>query len=151
MCFSRGHLITFYYHNSIITINDWTNLLAFLSNTHADSFSPTIWVSYYTVALWLLQVAVPLRVLWGYSTATAWAVHVASSLSAFCHSGALHTGAETKLPSGFPIRIQCGLAWPPHGTQTARIALLDWISHTVSEHCHAVQHAARTVIKAVWW
>ena len=32
---------------------------------------PVTWVSYYAVLLWLLQVVVPLRVLWEYSDATA--------------------------------------------------------------------------------
>ena len=59
------------------------------------------------------------------------------------HNRALHTDTET----GFtgcrsPIRIWCGLTWAPHGTQTKRIALLDCISCTVPEHCHAAQHAA---------
>ena len=42
--------------------------------TQPDSSWPATWVSYYPVPLWLLQVAVPLRVLQGYSAATACAV-----------------------------------------------------------------------------
>ena len=43
--------------------------------------------------------------------------------------GDLQTGTETGFTgSRSPIRIQCGLAWAPHGTQTTRIALLDWVS-----------------------
>ena len=45
-------------------------------NVHDDVYSswPATWVSYYAVPLWLLQVGVPLKVLWGYSDATAYAV-----------------------------------------------------------------------------
>ena len=42
--------------------------------THPNSSWPATWVSYFSVSLRLLQVRVPLRVLWGYSAATAWAV-----------------------------------------------------------------------------
>ena len=37
----------------------------------SDSSWPVSWVSYYAVSLWLLQVALLLRVLWRYSAATA--------------------------------------------------------------------------------
>ena len=53
----------------------------------------------------------------------------------FGDSEALHTGTESRFTgSGSLMRIQCGLVWAPHGTQTTRIALLDWISHTVPQH-----------------
>ena len=41
---------------------------------HPDSSWPATRVSYNAVLIWLLQVRVPLRVLWGYFTATGWAV-----------------------------------------------------------------------------
>ena len=47
---------------------------------------------------------------------------------------------------GFPIRIQCGLTWASHSTQTTCIAVLDWLSLTVLEHCHTV----RIQIEVVW-
>ena len=46
-------------------------LLALEVIIHPDSSWPATWVSYYAVLLWLLQVAVLLRVLWGHSAATA--------------------------------------------------------------------------------
>ena len=46
----------------------------FLVDTYPDSSWLASCVSYYAVPLWLLQVAVPLRVLRGYSDATACAV-----------------------------------------------------------------------------
>ena len=41
------------------------------TGTHPNSSWLTMWVSYYSVPLWLLQVRVPLMVLWGYFAATA--------------------------------------------------------------------------------
>ena len=56
-------------------------------------------------------------------------------INAECNIGALHTGTENRLSgSGSPIRIQCGHVWSPYGTQTMRIALLDGISRTVTQH-----------------
>ena len=43
-------------------------------STHPNSSWPATWVSYYLVLLWLLQVEVSLRVLWGYFAVTACAV-----------------------------------------------------------------------------
>ena len=43
-------------------------------NTHPNSFWLAMWVPYNTVLLWLLQVGLLLRVLWGYSAATTWVV-----------------------------------------------------------------------------
>ena len=56
-----------------------------------------------------------------------------SSKTYRCIIGALHTGTETGFTgSGSPIRIQCGVAWAPHGMQTTRIAQLEWNSRTVT-------------------
>ena len=52
------------------------------------------------------------------------------------NSGAFHMGTETGFTrSGSPICFQFGLVWASHGTQTTRIALLDWISRTVTRSC----------------
>ena len=48
-----------------------TAVLRYMRPTHPDSSWPATWVSYYAVPLWLLQVGVPLRVRWRYSSATA--------------------------------------------------------------------------------
>ena len=40
------------------------------------------------------------------------------------------------------IRIQCGLTCASNGMQTMLIALLDWISHTLPDYCHA-QHSVQ--------
>ena len=48
---------------------EWVNV----RTTHPDSFWP-MWVSYNSVPMWLLQVGVPLRVLWEYSATTGCAV-----------------------------------------------------------------------------
>ena len=45
-----------------------------LHGSHITQYWCVIWDPYYTVLLWLLQVGVPLRVLWGYSAANACAV-----------------------------------------------------------------------------
>ena len=42
------------------------------------------------------------------------------------------------------IRIQCGLAWAPQGTQTSCIALLDWISPTVTQYSEQLGSESRS-------
>ena len=56
------------------------------NNTHPDSSWPAMLVSYYTVPMWLLQVAVPLWVLWGYSAATARTL-ASGTVTCSSHSG----------------------------------------------------------------
>ena len=51
------------------------------------------------------------------------------------------------------MRIQCDLAGAPHDMQTKRIALLDRISCTLPELCHAAQHDPdpdRGCVEAKW-
>ena len=60
------------------------------------------------------------------------------------NSGAFKTGTETGFTwSRSPIQIQCGLSWAPHGMQTTRIALLDWISCTVMQHSTQLRSRSR--------
>ena len=64
--------------------------------------------------------------------------------------GALHTGTENGFTgSGSPIRIQCDHAWAPLGTQTMRIALLDWISH-MSRSTARSSDPDRACVEAKW-
>ena len=56
------------------------SLLNFLESNTSRFLQLATWVSYYAVPLWLLQVTAPLRVLWGYSAATACAVALQSSV-----------------------------------------------------------------------
>ena len=62
--------------------------------THSDSSWPAMWISCNRVPMWLLQVRVPLRVLWGYSSSSYW------MCSSLCHSS---------LKSAFivPLKLNC--------------------------------------------
>ena len=50
-------------------VSEHINKAMCLFHTHTEFLRPAMWVSYYTVPLWLLQVIVLLRALWGYSDA----------------------------------------------------------------------------------
>ena len=80
----------------------------YTTGTHPDSSWLAMWVSYYAVPLWLLQVAVPLRVLWGYSAATACTVASQPSItvaSEYPHS-TLNGTATWSSQSGTPFNMR---------------------------------------------
>ena len=74
---------------------------------------PAMWVSYYSAPLWLLQVAVPLRVLWGNSAATAQlSVTVASEYPHSTYNNTMtcrnHSGTAYAVAAEYPHSTLCG-------------------------------------------